>query len=192
MNTMVIHQRHSIRSRLRLSLTALAMAALLGCSPMQSSHGYIPDDELVAKLRPGVHDRDSVTSLFGSPTSVADFNGETWLYIKRDSEHIAFFDEELLAQAVLAVWPGPVLDLSGRANPRVSAAVMARARLFLGTDGGPMHLAASTGTRCLALFSGYNEPGRWYPMGPGHQILRENVMTEIEPSRVASAVRAML
>jgi outer membrane protein assembly factor BamE (lipoprotein component of BamABCDE complex) len=70
---------------------------------MQSSHGYIPDDELVAKLRPGVHDRDSVTSLFGSPTSVADFNGETWLYIKRDSEHIAFFDEELLAQAVLAV-----------------------------------------------------------------------------------------
>lgn len=100
--------------------------------------------------------------------------------------------EHARAQAVLAVWPGPVLDLSGRANPRVSAAVMARARLFLGTDGGPMHLAASTGTRCLALFSGYNEPGRWYPMGPGHQILRENVMTEIEPSRVASAARAML
>ncbi len=63
----------------------------------------MPDDELVAKLRPGVHDRDSVTSLFGSPTTIANFNGETWLYVKRETEHIAFFDEELLEQAVLAV-----------------------------------------------------------------------------------------
>ena len=103
MNMTVIHQRHSFRSRLRLPLAALAMAAVLGCSPMQSSHGYIPDDALVAKLRPGVHDRDSVTSLFGSPTSIANFNGETWLYVKQESEHIAFFDEKILEQDVLAV-----------------------------------------------------------------------------------------
>ena len=50
-----------------------------------------------------MHDRDSVTSLFGSPTSIANFNGETWLYVKQESERIAFFDEEFLEQAVLAV-----------------------------------------------------------------------------------------
>ena len=50
-----------------------------------------------------MHDRDSVTSLFGSPTTVADFNGETWLYVKRESEQIAFFEEKLLDQDVLAV-----------------------------------------------------------------------------------------
>jgi len=95
------------RARLGLAPLALAaaltMAALAGCSPMQSSHGYVPDAELVEKLRPGVHDRESVTSLFGSPTSVANFNGETWLYVKQKSEHIAFFDETLTDQAVLAV-----------------------------------------------------------------------------------------
>ncbi len=80
-----------------------AMMALGSCSPIHNSHGFIPDDEIVAKLRPGVHDRDSVTSLFGSPSSVADFNGETWLYVKRESAHIAFFEEEVLDQAVLAV-----------------------------------------------------------------------------------------
>lgn len=84
-------------------MATMAMAILLGCSPMQSSHGYLPDDELVAKVRPGVHDRDSVTALFGSPTSIANFNGETWLYVKRESEHIAFFDEEVMDQSVLAV-----------------------------------------------------------------------------------------
>jgi len=87
----------------RRSLAVLAVAALLGCSPMHSSHGFIPDQDLVDKLRPGVHDRDSVTSLFGSPTTVADFNGETWLYVKREAEQIAFFEEKLLDQDVLAV-----------------------------------------------------------------------------------------
>ncbi|MFP6770764.1 MAG: outer membrane protein assembly factor BamE [Alphaproteobacteria bacterium] len=85
------------------AVTVVTVAALLGCSPMHNSHGFIPDQELVDKLRPGVHDRDSVTALFGSPATVADFNGETWLYVKRDSEQIAFFEEKLLNQDVLAV-----------------------------------------------------------------------------------------
>ena len=111
MNKPLIHHPHrrGDRFRARLGLaplafaTALTMTALAGCAPMQSSHGYVPDAELVEKLRPGVHDRDSVTSLIGSPTSVANFNGETWLYVKQNSEHIAFFDETLTDQAVLAV-----------------------------------------------------------------------------------------
>jgi outer membrane protein assembly factor BamE (lipoprotein component of BamABCDE complex) len=111
MNKLLIHQprRRGDRFRARPGLAPLAFAAALtltalaGCSPMQSSHGYVPDPELVEKLRPGVHDRDSVTSLFGSPTSIAKFNGETWLYVKQDSEHIAFFNETLTDQAVLAV-----------------------------------------------------------------------------------------
>ena len=103
MNMTVIHQRPRSRSRLRLPLAALAISALLGCSSIQSSHGYIPDNELVAKVRPGVHDRDSVTSLLGSPTSIANFNGETWLYVKQETKRIAFFDGEILDQDVLAV-----------------------------------------------------------------------------------------
>ena len=103
MNMTVIHQRPRFQPRLRLALAALTIAALLGCSPIHNSNGYIPDDETVAKVRPGVHDRDSVTSLFGSPGTIANFNGETWLYVKQESEHIAFFDKDVLEQTVLAV-----------------------------------------------------------------------------------------
>ena len=88
---------------LRPIAPTLCFAMLLGCSPMHSSHGFIPDKDVVEKLRTGVHDRDSVASLFGSPTTVADFNGEIWLYVKRESEQIAFLPEKLLDQAVLAV-----------------------------------------------------------------------------------------
>jgi len=70
---------------------------------MYSNHGFIPHKDVIAKIRAGVHDRDSVTSLFGSPTTVANFNGEIWLYVKRESEQIAFLPEKLLDQSVLAV-----------------------------------------------------------------------------------------
>ena len=118
MNIPLIHNQRPTGSRLSLkglssrrrSLKKLAAAAVvtamttvIGCSPMHNSHGYIPDEELVAKLRPGVHDRDSVASLFGSPTSIAKFNGETWLYVKRESEQLAFFNEEVMEQDVLAI-----------------------------------------------------------------------------------------
>ena len=70
---------------------------------MYSSHGFVPHEDVVAKIRKGVHDRDSVNSLFGPPTTVANFNGEIWLYVKRESEQIAFLPEKLLDQSVLAV-----------------------------------------------------------------------------------------
>ena len=70
---------------------------------MYSNNGFIPHKEVVSKIRAGVHARDSVASLFRSPATVANFNGEMWLYVKRESEQIAFLPEKLLNQSVLAV-----------------------------------------------------------------------------------------
>lgn len=73
-------------------------------------------------------------------------------------------------EAVAQVWPGPVLDLAGCLPLRATAAVLARARVFLGHDSGPMHLAATVGTRVVAVFSGRNRPGIWFPAGEGHRL----------------------
>lgn len=73
------------------------------CSPMKSSNGYIPDKELVEKVRPGVHDRDSIAELLGSPTSVAQFKPEVWYYVKREAEQLAFLPEKVTMQSVVAV-----------------------------------------------------------------------------------------
>jgi len=80
-------------------------------------------------------------------------------------------EEAARAQAIAAAWPGPRLDLSGRLAPRESAAVLSRARLFMGHDSGPMHLAAAVGTRVIAVFSGRNPPGVWFPQGQGHRVI---------------------
>ncbi|MCX8107945.1 MAG: lipopolysaccharide heptosyltransferase II [Verrucomicrobiae bacterium] len=64
-----------------------------------------------------------------------------------------------------------VVDLSGRTTLPVAAAVLKRARLFVGVDSGLMHLAAAVGTRCVALF-GPTDPRLTGPHGQGHEILR--------------------
>ncbi len=70
---------------------------------------------------------------------------------------------------------GPVLNLCGRLTPRESAAAFARARLFVGHDSGPMHLAAAVGTPCVAIFAARNLPRQWFPYGSGHRILYHRV-----------------
>jgi outer membrane protein assembly factor BamE (lipoprotein component of BamABCDE complex) len=66
------------------------LLALAGCAPMVEQHGFIPDPELVERIRPGQQTRAQVAEILGAPSSVAAFNGETWYYISRRTETVAF------------------------------------------------------------------------------------------------------
>lgn len=63
----------------------------------------------------------------------------------------------------------PVLDRCG-GDLRVTMALLRRARLAVATDGGPMHMAAGLGVPVVAVFSGTNPPGIWFPAGEGHTV----------------------
>jgi heptosyltransferase III len=65
----------------------------------------------------------------------------------------------------------PVINLCGILTPRESAAVFAQARLFVGHDSGPMHLAAAVQTPCVAIFAARNKPRVWFPYGKQHRVL---------------------
>jgi len=56
----------------------------------------------------------------------------------------------------------------------VAAAVMSRCNGYFGHDTGVMHLAASLGKPCVALFSSRDPAGMWDPYGKDHTILRIN------------------
>ncbi len=75
----------------------------VACTPIEAHHGYIPDEESIERLKPGVHDSSSVSQLFGAPVTIANFKGETWFYMRRHTERFAFFEAEVVAQDVLAV-----------------------------------------------------------------------------------------
>lgn len=77
-------------------------------------------------------------------------------------------EEFSLGDFVSDAWRGPVLNFCGALTPRESAAVIRHAKLFLGPDSGPMHLAAAYGVPCAIPFASIDYPGRQFPVGRIH------------------------
>jgi heptosyltransferase III len=104
---------------------------------------------------------------------------------------------------------GPIVNLCGLLTPRESAAALAHARVFVGHDSGPMHLAAAVQTPCVAIFAARNKPRVWFPYGKQHRVLyhqtdcwgcgletciveRKKCLTSITVDEVVAEVRALL
>jgi heptosyltransferase-3 len=71
--------------------------------------------------------------------------------------------ERQLVADVRAAAHVPLIDLSGALSLKELAALAGRARLFVGVDSAPMHIAAAMGTPTVAIFgpSGDREWGPW-------------------------------
>jgi len=70
---------------------------------------------------------------------------------------------------------GPVLNLCEQLQPRESAAVVSFARLFMGHDSGPMHMASAVGTPLVTIFSARNPAGLWFPHIGRHAVIYHQV-----------------
>jgi ADP-heptose:LPS heptosyltransferase len=114
----------------------------------------------------------------GTKSIVKDWGDSNWRSLLEDLSAqvgglsmvaIGAASEFSRTQELLAAWRGPTANLCGKCQPRISAAVLERAALFIGHDSGPMHLAAAVGTPDVAIFSWHNPPGLWFP---GHASWR--------------------
>jgi ADP-heptose:LPS heptosyltransferase len=79
--------------------------------------------------------------------------------------------ESELSETCLSLWGQRGLNLCGKSSPRVSAAILAKCKLFIGHDSGPMHLASCMGVPCVAIFSARNLPRQWFPRGNKNVIV---------------------
>jgi len=136
-------------------------------------------DKAIAALAP-IEERPKIAVSMGAKFSAKDWGEENWHQLAnrmalRFPEHglmlVGSADEADRSHRASQVWRDRRVNLCGKMSPRESAAALAKAELFVGHDGGPMHLAASMGTRCVAIFSARDMPGRWYPNGDGHRLI---------------------
>jgi heptosyltransferase-3 len=68
----------------------------------------------------------------------------------------------------------PVVDLAGQLDLKALAALAARARLFVGVDSAPMHIASAMGTPVVALF-GPSGDVEWGPWQVAHRIVASDM-----------------
>lgn len=78
---------------------------------------------------------------------------------------------------LVQIW-GTGVNAAGALSVRQSAAALRRCGLYLGNDTGTMHLAASVGVSCVAVFAAIDLPNRWHPFGENHTIFRTTVPCE--------------
>ncbi len=95
-----------------------------------------------------------------------------------------------LAAAIRERAPATV-DLTGRTSLPDLAAIAARAKIAIGNDTGPMHLAAAVGTPCIVLFSDESDPALTRPRGPRDDrvtVLSAPDLADLPVERVAQAL----
>lgn len=115
--------------------------------------------------------------------AAADFDAVMLLGSAQDSEDIA----------ALADAPLPILNAAGRTELGTAAALLARARAFVGNDSGLGHMAAAMNTPTLTVF-GPGQPSRYRPWGVHAQTVlapQEN-LAALAPATVWTALQSLL
>ncbi|MBS7804008.1 outer membrane protein assembly factor BamE [Rhizobiales bacterium TNE-4] len=80
----------------------MATLALAGCGE-QTTKGHIFDEELVAKIKPGM-DGQQVLQTIGTPSTVSTVGNQTWYYISQDTvQRLKFMPPSVTNQRVLAI-----------------------------------------------------------------------------------------
>ena len=92
-----------------------------------------------------------------------------------------------------AALPLPCLNLAGKTTLLQAGALLQHARLFVGNDSGPGHLAAAAGIPSLTLF-GPGDPPRYRPWNPQGRWLQSpsGRMADLSPDTVAQGVRELV
>jgi heptosyltransferase-3 len=84
-------------------------------------------------------------------------------------------DREAGDAILQAVGAEHILNLAGRTDVIESAAALRHCGMYIGNDTGTMHLAATMGVPCIAIFTSRDNRDTWSPWGDAHVILRRDL-----------------
>jgi heptosyltransferase-2 len=82
-----------------------------------------------------------------------------------------------IAESVINSMSSQAIDLAGRTTVAQLAAVLARCRLFISNDSGPVHIAAALGIPVISIFGRKQKglsPQRWAPLGPRSRYIHRD------------------
>jgi outer membrane protein assembly factor BamE (lipoprotein component of BamABCDE complex) len=92
-----------IRSKLRIGLGALGIVALTACTAQYRTHGYVPSEDELQQVVPGVDTRGTVEDVIGVPSTSGTLNDSGFYYIESDMRHFAWKEPEVVDRQVLAI-----------------------------------------------------------------------------------------
>ncbi|MEM8871116.1 MAG: outer membrane protein assembly factor BamE [Pseudomonadota bacterium] len=132
----------------RLSSIALVFALLCACSPQITVHGYVPSEEEIASIEPGVDTVLSIEERIGRPSSSGLLRDSDWYYVQTTMEQLTYnparatdrivvamsFDEDGVVESVqrYGLEDGQIVNLSPRVTQTGGQRVNTLRQIFSG------------------------------------------------------------
>jgi len=91
------------KKNFRFIASAVAVVLTTGCEERVNVRGNVPDPQLLAELKPGIHKQRDVERRLGAPSTIATFDNQVWYYISSRVKSVSFLKPELLERKVLTI-----------------------------------------------------------------------------------------
>ena len=92
-----------VKARQAALAMCVAAVAIGGCTRIRNTQGYIGDPELMAAIKPGVDNKDSVAKSLGKPSLAAQWSDKRWYYVTRMTKQLAFKNPRPASQTIMVV-----------------------------------------------------------------------------------------
>jgi len=87
----------------RIGVGVVALAALSACTTQYRTHGYVPLEDELQQIVPGVDTRGTVEDLVGVPSTSGTLNDSGYYYVESQVRHYAWRRPEVVDREVLAI-----------------------------------------------------------------------------------------
>jgi outer membrane protein assembly factor BamE (lipoprotein component of BamABCDE complex) len=84
-------------------INGLSVLALEACSARIDQRGKMPEPDKLAQIKPGLHSKEDVLRLIGSPTNTGVFDDNSWFYIHKTTETVSFLEPKILDEEVIII-----------------------------------------------------------------------------------------
>ncbi|WP_113912682.1 outer membrane protein assembly factor BamE [Roseovarius dicentrarchi] len=86
-----------------MAIVLAVMTALAGCTSLYENHGYVPPEEDLMQLVPGVDTRATVDDVIGAPSVSGVLSGGDYYYVRSRVKTFGMRRPEVIERQVLAI-----------------------------------------------------------------------------------------
>ncbi|MEC3862144.1 outer membrane protein assembly factor BamE [Mesobacterium sp. TK19101] len=87
----------------RMTVLGAVLAVGAACTPLERTHGYVPSEEDLQQIVPGVDTRATVEDLVGVPSTSGVLNESGYYYIRTDMSTFAWQAQKVVDRTVVAI-----------------------------------------------------------------------------------------